>query len=189
MPAAGRSASSSTRRGGLLVADDVGNVIWRVSTRSQPPRVRHQENSHVPARRPPDRARRRHRPLPWQSSISRAVRRRRPALAILHGALAVFRRDRAPARTCGKSGFGGALLGRFLLFVVAALGGLYLVSHHMRQKPLPNGVVVIHGLVAVIAFLVLADRGVPRALRVRMERPARGAWPRCVRACCRSSRR
>jgi hypothetical protein len=42
-----------------------------------------------------------------------------------------------------------------VLFVAAALGGLYLVSHHMRQKPLPNGVIVIHGLVAVVAFLVL----------------------------------
>ena len=41
------------------------------------------------------------------------------------------------------------------LFVVAALGGLYLVSHHMRQRPLPGGVIVIHGLVAAIAFLVL----------------------------------
>ena len=30
-PWAGRSASPSTRRGGLLVADDVGNVVWRVT--------------------------------------------------------------------------------------------------------------------------------------------------------------
>ncbi len=41
------------------------------------------------------------------------------------------------------------------LFVVAALGGLYLVSHHMRQKALPNGVIIVHALVAVVAFLVL----------------------------------
>jgi glucose uptake protein GlcU len=42
-----------------------------------------------------------------------------------------------------------------VLFVIAALGGLYLVSFHMRQKPLPNAVIVVHGLVAVVAFLVL----------------------------------
>ena len=78
-----------------------------------------------------------------------------PALAILHGVLAgsgVI----VSCSTCGKPD-STALLGvAFLLFVAAALGGLYLVSHHMRQKPLPNGVIVIHGLVAVIAFLVLA---------------------------------
>jgi hypothetical protein len=41
------------------------------------------------------------------------------------------------------------------LFVIAALGGLYLVSHHMRGKPLPGGVIVIHGMIAVIGFLIL----------------------------------
>ncbi len=41
------------------------------------------------------------------------------------------------------------------LFVVAALGGLYLVSHHIRGKPLPGGVIVIHGTVAAVAFLIL----------------------------------
>ncbi len=78
-----------------------------------------------------------------------------PALAILHGVLAgsgVI----VLLLYLWETGFGGALGVAFLLFVVAALGGLYLVSHHMRQKPLPNGVIVIHGLVAVIAFLVLA---------------------------------
>jgi hypothetical protein len=41
------------------------------------------------------------------------------------------------------------------LFVIAALGGLYLVSFHFRGKPLPGGVIVIHGMVAVIAFVIL----------------------------------
>lgn len=41
------------------------------------------------------------------------------------------------------------------LFVLAALGGLYLVSHHLRGKPLPGAVIVIHALAAVIAFLIL----------------------------------
>lgn len=52
-------------------------------------------------------------------------------------------------------GFGTVHTWALVLFGLAALGGLYLVSHHMRQRPLPNGVIVIHGLVAVIAFLVL----------------------------------
>ena len=42
-----------------------------------------------------------------------------------------------------------------ILFVVAALGGLYLVSHHMRRVALPSPVVVIHAMVAVVAFLML----------------------------------
>jgi hypothetical protein len=42
-----------------------------------------------------------------------------------------------------------------VLFGAAALGGLYLVSHHMKQRPLPNAVIIIHALVAVVAFLIL----------------------------------
>jgi glucose uptake protein GlcU len=75
-------------------------------------------------------------------------------LAILHGALAgtgVI----LLLLTVVDTGFGGALGWALGLFVVAALGGLYLVSHHMRQKPLPGGVIVVHGLLAVVAFLVL----------------------------------
>lgn len=41
------------------------------------------------------------------------------------------------------------------LFVVAALGGFYLFSHHLRKRQLPLGVVGIHGLVAVVAFVLL----------------------------------
>jgi hypothetical protein len=42
-----------------------------------------------------------------------------------------------------------------VLFIVAALGGFFLFSHHVRNKPLPSPVVVIHALAAVIAFLLL----------------------------------
>jgi hypothetical protein len=41
------------------------------------------------------------------------------------------------------------------LFVVAALGGFYLFSHHVRGKRLPLGVVGVHGAAAVVAFLLL----------------------------------
>jgi hypothetical protein len=42
------------------------------------------------------------------------------------------------------------------LFLAAALGGLYLVSFHLRKKMPPNGVIVIHALVAVAGFVLLA---------------------------------
>jgi len=40
-------------------------------------------------------------------------------------------------------------------FVVAALGGFFLFAFHLRRKALPIPVVVIHGLVAVISFVIL----------------------------------
>ena len=75
-------------------------------------------------------------------------------VAILHGLLAV---SGVIALLLGvwDIGFGTAHTWALMLFAAAALGGLYLVSHHLRQRPLPNAVIVIHGLVAVIAFLVL----------------------------------
>jgi len=41
------------------------------------------------------------------------------------------------------------------LLVVAALGGFFLVSYHLRGQRLPSAVVVIHALVAVAGFLLL----------------------------------
>ncbi len=78
----------------------------------------------------------------------------KPGVAILHGLLAV---SGVIVLLLGvwEIGFGTAHTWALLLFGIAALGGLYLVSHHMRQRPLPSGVIVIHGLVAAIAFLVL----------------------------------
>ena len=75
-------------------------------------------------------------------------------VAILHGLLAV---SGVIVLLLGvwEIGFGTAHTWALVLFAVAALGGLYLVSHHMRQRPIPNAVIVIHGLVAAVAFLVL----------------------------------
>lgn len=42
-----------------------------------------------------------------------------------------------------------------VLFAVAALGGFYLFSFHLRKKLLPSPVVIIHALVAVTAFGLL----------------------------------
>ena len=42
-----------------------------------------------------------------------------------------------------------------VLFVIVALGGFVLFSYHLRRKPHPKGLIVIHALAAVIAFVLL----------------------------------
>ena len=41
------------------------------------------------------------------------------------------------------------------LLVVAALGGFYLLSFHIRKQQHPKAVIVVHALVAVVGFLTL----------------------------------
>ncbi len=42
------------------------------------------------------------------------------------------------------------------LFVLAAVGGFTLaLGFHLRGKPLPSGLIAVHGALAVIAFLIL----------------------------------
>ncbi|WP_368643328.1 hypothetical protein [Castellaniella ginsengisoli] len=43
----------------------------------------------------------------------------------------------------------------FVLLAIAALGGFFLASFHMRQKLPPKAVVVVHAVVAVLGFLTL----------------------------------
>jgi hypothetical protein len=43
----------------------------------------------------------------------------------------------------------------FVLLLVAALGGFFLASFHLRKKLPPKAVVVVHASVAVIGFLTL----------------------------------
>lgn len=43
------------------------------------------------------------------------------------------------------------------LFALAALGGFYLASIHLRGKVAPRAVVFVHASVAIIAFLTLAS--------------------------------
>jgi len=43
----------------------------------------------------------------------------------------------------------------FVLLVLAALGGFFLASFHVRKKLPPKAVVVIHAVVAVLGFLTL----------------------------------
>ena len=53
-------------------------------------------------------------------------------------------------------GAGGMIPISLGLLVIAALGGFYLASRHMKSQIAPKGVVVIHALVAVVGFLILA---------------------------------
>jgi len=50
---------------------------------------------------------------------------------------------------------GSLLIISLVLFLIAALGGFVLFSYHLRQKPHPKGLIVIHALTAVIAFVFL----------------------------------
>lgn len=42
-----------------------------------------------------------------------------------------------------------------ILFVVAALGGFYLVSFHLRGVRHPSPIILVHAAIAVIAFVTL----------------------------------
>ena len=41
------------------------------------------------------------------------------------------------------------------VLVIAALGGFYLLSFHVRKQQHPRAVIVVHALVAVVGFLCL----------------------------------
>jgi hypothetical protein len=51
-----------------------------------------------------------------------------------------------------EAGLGAWSLG---IFIVAALGGFTLLSFHLRKKPLPIPLVVVHALAAVTGFALL----------------------------------
>ena len=68
-------------------------------------------------------------------------------LALLHGLLAASGLVLLIVAALTVPAFGGLGL--------AALGGFYLFTHHLRGRPLPSAVVLIHGSAAVIAFLLL----------------------------------
>src|SRR5215469_16357059 len=53
------------------------------------------------------------------------------------------------------SGMSGVALAALLILVVAALGGFYLASIHLRSKVAEKSIVFIHAGVAVIGFLTL----------------------------------
>ncbi len=56
--------------------------------------------------------------------------------------------------------FKGALQGNaataLVIFLVAALGGFFLFFKNLNSKPLPTPVVLLHAVLAVTAFVLLA---------------------------------
>jgi disulfide bond formation protein DsbB len=76
-------------------------------------------------------------------------------LALLHGLLAAGGLVLLVVAALTQPGFGGLALVSLVIFVIAALGGFYLFSHHLRARLLPSAVVLIHGGAAVAAFLLL----------------------------------
>lgn len=57
-----------------------------------------------------------------------------------------------------QGGMSQVVLVGFLLLLVAALGGFFLASFHLRQKLPPKAVVVIHAGVAVAGFLTVLSQ-------------------------------
>jgi hypothetical protein len=76
-------------------------------------------------------------------------------LALVHGAAAAAGLV-ALLMAVAPGGAPSSATTALVLFVIAALGGFFLFSHHLRKVALPTWLVVVHALVAVVAFLVLA---------------------------------
>ena len=55
----------------------------------------------------------------------------------------------------GATGVAGIVPVALLILVIAALGGFYLASIHVRNVVAPKGVVFLHAGVAVIGFVLL----------------------------------
>lgn len=75
-------------------------------------------------------------------------------LAIVHGLFAASGLVALIFFVVGRSAPTQAIIA-LVGFVIAALGGFFLFSFHLRRQALPVPVVIIHGLVAVISFVVL----------------------------------
>ena len=55
------------------------------------------------------------------------------------------------------NGAGGAARAALIVLVIAALGGFFLASFHLRGRPGPKPVVVLHALLAVTGVALLAN--------------------------------
>ena len=51
-----------------------------------------------------------------------------------------------------SAGLAGVAL---VIFIIAALGGFVLFAMHLMKKPLPRGLMFVHALAAVVAFIIL----------------------------------
>ena len=76
------------------------------------------------------------------------------AVAVLHGALAATGLVLAILAAVAAGAPDLVKYGAIIL-LVAALGGFFLLSFHLRKVPHPKGVVVLHALVAVTGVICL----------------------------------
>jgi len=77
------------------------------------------------------------------------------AIALVHGAAAAAGLIALIASVAGASAPPGLSKVALGVFVVAAAGGFVLFATHLQNRPLPKAVIVVHGLVAVIGFVLL----------------------------------
>lgn len=81
---------------------------------------------------------------PWAISVLHALLGASGLIVLILGVLQL--------RAAGATSHAGWALG---LLVLAALGGFYLASLHLRKQVAPKAVVLVHAGVAVVGFLVL----------------------------------
>ena len=76
------------------------------------------------------------------------------SVALIHGAAAATALVLLAIAVLTDDLADAALIALFI-FVVAALGGFYLASFHLREDRRPTALVLGHGLIAVVGFLTL----------------------------------
>ena len=77
------------------------------------------------------------------------------ALAMLHGFLSAAALTLLIYAAC-TVGLPSLALAATVLFVVAAIGGVYMnLNYHWKMLPLPKWLVIVHGAIAVVGFLLL----------------------------------
>jgi len=76
------------------------------------------------------------------------------ALSLLHAALGAT--GLVLVLMALMNGASNAIRNAFIILVVAAVGGFFVASFHLRKRVAPAAVVIVHALVAVIGFLLLA---------------------------------
>ncbi|RIA47128.1 hypothetical protein DFR49_1696 [Hephaestia caeni] len=77
------------------------------------------------------------------------------ALSLVHAALGATGLVLTLVAVLGGAGGHASLA--LIILLVAALGGFFLASFHLRKAPAPKPVVVVHAAVAVIGFVLLAS--------------------------------
>ncbi len=79
------------------------------------------------------------------------------ALSLLHAVFGALGLVLLIALLLQGSASQGVLIG-FILLLVAALGGFFLASFHLRKRLPPKAVVLIHAAVAVAGFLTVLSQ-------------------------------